>query len=71
MFYSQILNLAVLQKEGNKKDTRWLILPRTIFGVLQTQFELQRKPREKLSAVIPYMKDSRLGEIYLKNQKEA
>ncbi|KAL0683368.1 hypothetical protein Bca4012_050216 [Brassica carinata] len=54
-----ILNLAVLQKEGGKKDMRWLILPRTIFRVLQTQFEMQRKPREK-----------RLGEIYLKNQKE-
>ncbi|KAF3534479.1 hypothetical protein DY000_02037005 [Brassica cretica] len=49
MFYAQILNLAVLQKEGGKKDTRWLILRRTIFGVLQTQFELERKPREKLS----------------------
>ncbi|KAF2542312.1 hypothetical protein F2Q68_00029209 [Brassica cretica] len=49
MFYAQILNLVVLQKEGGKKDTRWLILPRTIFGVLQTQFELERKPREKLS----------------------
>ncbi|KAL0815177.1 PREDICTED: uncharacterized protein LOC106343543 [Brassica oleracea var. oleracea] len=70
MFYSQILNLAVLQKEGGKKDTCWLILPRTIFGVLQTQFEMQRKPREKLSGVIPYKKDSRLGQIYLKNQKE-
>ncbi|KAF2609484.1 hypothetical protein F2Q68_00045225 [Brassica cretica] len=31
---------------------------------------MQRKPREKLSPVIPYKKDSRLGEIYLKNQKE-
>ncbi|KAF3524131.1 hypothetical protein F2Q69_00049709 [Brassica cretica] len=31
---------------------------------------LARKPREKLSPVIPYKKDSRLGEIYLKNQKE-
>ncbi|KAL0685315.1 hypothetical protein Bca4012_052163 [Brassica carinata] len=70
MFYAQILNLAVLQKEGGKKDTRWLILPLTIFGVLQTQFELERKPREKLSPVIPYKKDARLGDIYLKNQKE-
>ncbi|KAF3569794.1 hypothetical protein F2Q69_00058808 [Brassica cretica] len=70
MFYAHILNLAVLQKEGGKKDTRWLILPRTIFGVLQTQFELERKPREKLSPIIPYKKDSRLGEIYLKNQEE-
>ncbi|KAF3569788.1 hypothetical protein F2Q69_00058807 [Brassica cretica] len=69
MFYAHILNLAVLQKEGGKKDTRWLILPRTIFGVLQTQFELERKPREKLSPIIPYKKDSRLGEIYLKNQE--
>ncbi|KAF2548067.1 hypothetical protein F2Q70_00021036 [Brassica cretica] len=70
MFYSQILNLAVLQKEGGKKDMCWLILPRTIFGVLQTQFEMQKKPREKLSGVIPYKKDSHLGQIYLKNQKE-
>ncbi|KAF2597275.1 hypothetical protein F2Q68_00011467 [Brassica cretica] len=70
MFYAQILNLAVLQKEGGKKDTRWLILPLTIFGVLQTQFELERKPREKLSPVIPYKKDARLGDIYLKNQEE-
>ncbi|KAF3513902.1 hypothetical protein F2Q69_00004182 [Brassica cretica] len=61
MFYAQILNLAVLQKEGGKKDTRWLILPRTIFGVLQTQFELERKSREKLSPVIPYKKDYRLA----------
>ncbi|KAF3521334.1 hypothetical protein F2Q69_00047029 [Brassica cretica] len=70
MLYSQILNLAVLQKEGGKNDTHLLILPRIIFGVLQTQFELQRKPRKKIYVVIPY-KDSRLGEIYLKNQKEA
>ncbi|KAF2542313.1 hypothetical protein F2Q68_00029208 [Brassica cretica] len=33
-------------------------------------FELERKPREKLSPVIPYKKDARLGEIYLKNQEE-
>ncbi|KAG2248543.1 hypothetical protein Bca52824_088171 [Brassica carinata] len=70
MLYAQILNLAVLKKEGGKKDTRWLILPRTIFGVLQTKFEMQRKPREKLSPIIPYKKNSRLGKIYLKNQKE-
>ncbi|KAL0827602.1 hypothetical protein Bca101_051280 [Brassica carinata] len=31
---------------------------------------LERKPREKLSPVIPYKKDARLGDIYLKNQKE-
>ena len=43
MFYAQILNLAVLQKEGGKKDKRWLILLRTIFGVLQTQFERCRE----------------------------
>ncbi|KAF2609044.1 hypothetical protein F2Q68_00044735 [Brassica cretica] len=57
MFYARILNLAVLQKEGEKKDTRWLILPRIKFGVLQTQFELERKPREKLSPLVPYKKD--------------
>ncbi|KAG2281695.1 hypothetical protein Bca52824_052915 [Brassica carinata] len=51
--------VAEFLTEGTLKRYRWLILPRTIFRVLQTQFEMQRKPREK-----------RLGEIYLKNQKE-
>ncbi|KAF2609799.1 hypothetical protein F2Q70_00010330 [Brassica cretica] len=71
MFYAKILNLAVLQKEGGKKDTRWLILPRTIFGVLQTQFELERKSREKLSPVIPYKKDYRLAPGQLIDAEEA
>ncbi|KAF2597276.1 hypothetical protein F2Q68_00011469 [Brassica cretica] len=57
-------------ERGRKERYARLILPRTIFGVLQTQFELERKPREKLSSVIPYKKDARLGEIYLKNQEE-
>ena len=71
MVYNQFINLGVIQKEGEKKDTRWLIFPRTIYGVLQMQHMVQRKPREKLVHVIPYKKDPRLGEEYLKNQKEA
>ncbi|KAL0650369.1 hypothetical protein Bca4012_093060 [Brassica carinata] len=35
------------------------------------QHMVQRRPREKLVAVIPYKKDPRLGEEYLKNKKEA
>lgn len=69
MIYNRVLNLRVIQKEGEKKDTRWLIFPRTIFGVLQKQHMLQRRPREKLVAVIPY-KDPRLGEEYLNSQEE-
>ncbi|KAL0646606.1 hypothetical protein Bca4012_044897 [Brassica carinata] len=38
---------------------------------LLMQHMVQRKPREKLVHVIPYKKDPRLGEEYLKNQKEA
>ena len=71
MVYNQVLNLGVIQKEGEKKDTRCLIFPPTIYGVLQMQHMMQRKPREKLVPVIPYRKDPRLGEKYLKNQKEA
>ncbi|KAL0750343.1 hypothetical protein Bca101_032346 [Brassica carinata] len=71
MVYNQFINLGVIQKEGEKKDTRWLIFPRTIYSVLQMQHMVQRKPREKLVHVIPYKKDPRLGEEYLKNQKEA
>ena len=71
MVYNQVLNLGVIQKEGEKKDTRWLIFPRIIYVVLQMQHMVQRKPREKLGPVIPYKKDPRLGEEYLKNQKEA
>ncbi|KAF2556292.1 hypothetical protein F2Q68_00015156 [Brassica cretica] len=37
MIYNQVLNLGVIQKEEEKKDTRWLIFPRTIYGVLQMQ----------------------------------
>ncbi|KAF3493062.1 hypothetical protein DY000_02053753 [Brassica cretica] len=43
-------------------------------GVLvynQMQHMVLRRPREKLVAVIPYKKDPRLGEEYLKNKKEA
>ncbi|KAF2620540.1 hypothetical protein F2Q68_00041218 [Brassica cretica] len=69
--YNQVLNIGVIQNEGKKKDTRWLIFPRTIYGVLQMQHVVQRKPREKLVPVTPYKKDPRLGEEYLKNQKEA
>lgn len=46
MIYNQVLNLGVIQKEGEKKDTRWLIFPCTIYGVLQKQYMLKRKPRE-------------------------
>ena len=52
MFHGVRLNLGVIQKEGEKKDTRWLIFPRTIYGVLQMQHMMQRKPREKLVPVI-------------------
>ncbi|KAF2620022.1 hypothetical protein F2Q68_00041220 [Brassica cretica] len=69
--YNQVLNLGVIQKEGEKKDTRWLIFPRTIYGVLQMEHMVQKKPREKLVPVTPYKKDPRLEEEYLKNQKEA
>ncbi|KAF2609454.1 hypothetical protein F2Q68_00044373 [Brassica cretica] len=62
MVYNQVLNFGVIQKEGEKKDTRWLIFPRTIYGVLQMQHMMQRKPRDKLVPVIPYKKDPRLGE---------
>ncbi|KAF2619578.1 hypothetical protein F2Q68_00041222 [Brassica cretica] len=69
--YDQVLNLGVIQKEGEKKDTRWLIFLRTIYGVLQMEYMVQKKPREKLEPVTPYKKDPRLEEEYLKNQKEA
>ncbi|KAF3530004.1 hypothetical protein DY000_02037498 [Brassica cretica] len=39
--------------------------------VLNIGHVMQRKPREKLVPVTPYKKDPRLGEEYLKNQKEA
>ncbi|KAL0759046.1 hypothetical protein Bca101_075196 [Brassica carinata] len=71
MVYNQVLNLGVIKKEGEKKDMWWLIFPHTIYGVLQMQHMVQRKPREKLVAVIPYKKDPCLGEKYLKNQAEA
>lgn len=67
IIYIQVLNLGILQKEGGKKDTRWLIFPREIYGILQNQHTLVRKARENLVAVIPYKNDSRLGEEYLKN----
>ena len=71
LVYNQVLNLGVIQKDGEKKDTRWLIFPRTIYGMLQMQHMVQRRPREKVMHVIPYKKDPRLGEEYLKNKKEA
>lgn len=59
---NQILNLDVPQKECGKKDTRWLAFPRIIFGILRSQHQLKKKPKEK--------KDARLGEEYL-SKKEA
>ncbi|KAF2559396.1 hypothetical protein F2Q68_00015835 [Brassica cretica] len=46
MFHGVRLNLGVIQKRGEKKDTRWLIFPRTIYGVLQMQHMNQKEARE-------------------------
>ncbi|KAF3609286.1 hypothetical protein DY000_02047026 [Brassica cretica] len=46
---------------------------RVDIGVLvynQMQHMVQRRPKEKLVVVIPYKKDPRLGEEYLRNKKE-
>ncbi|KAF2551669.1 hypothetical protein F2Q68_00036304 [Brassica cretica] len=47
LFYNQVLNLGVIQKEGEKKDTRWLIFPRTIYGVLQMQHMAEKKAQKQ------------------------
>lgn len=43
-----------------KEDTRGLAFPRIIFGILQSQYQLKRKLKERL---VQYKEDVRLGEI--------
>ncbi|KAF2591625.1 hypothetical protein F2Q70_00040559 [Brassica cretica] len=46
LVYNQVLNLGVIQKEGEKKDTRWLIFPRIIYA-REAEKKAQRQAKKK------------------------
>ena len=58
MIYYQVLNLGVIRKEGGKKDTRWLLFPRTIYGVLQSQKSVAKKTKEEAHIYDPLQEGS-------------
>ncbi|XP_056853515.1 uncharacterized protein LOC130502801 [Raphanus sativus] len=60
MMFRQILNLGVIQVH----DARWLIFPRLIMALLQSQHAVTSYPSDKLQRPVPYKKDKRVGEIY-------
>ncbi|XP_056865483.1 uncharacterized protein LOC130511808 [Raphanus sativus] len=60
MMFRQILNLGVIQVN----DARWLIFPRLIMALLQSQQAVPSYPSDKLQRPVLYKKDKRVGEIY-------
>ncbi|XP_056855224.1 uncharacterized protein LOC130504625, partial [Raphanus sativus] len=57
MMFRQILNLGVIQVN----DARWLIFPRLIMALLQSQHAVPSYPSDKLQRPVLYNKDKRVA----------
>ncbi|XP_056862269.1 uncharacterized protein LOC108845171 [Raphanus sativus] len=60
MIFKQIINLGVI----HRNDSRWLIFPRLIMGLLQEKYPVPSHTGDKIDRPIAYKKDKRVGEIY-------
>lgn len=61
--------LVCFKRKAEKEDTHWLVFPRIIFAILQSQYHLKRMKKERLVPLVQYKNDARLGKSIYSRRK--